>query len=92
MVIGEVASEERGGSKANWTKETFKTIPAKYRKVRAVIWFDEKDQGMHWPIESSRSATNAFAKAISPPVYRANTFSELPPGPVQPPGPGLAGG
>jgi hypothetical protein len=92
MVIGETASEERGGSKASWIKETFKTIPSKYRKVRAVIWFDEKDQGMHWPIESSKSATNAFAKAVSPSVYRANTFSELPPGPVQPPGPGLAGG
>jgi hypothetical protein len=92
MVIGETASEERGGSKASWIKETLQTIPSKYRKVRALIWFDEKDQGMHWPIESSKSATNAFAKAVSRSVYRANTFSELPPGPVQPPGPGLAGG
>jgi Glycosyl hydrolase family 26 len=92
MVIGEVASEERGGSKPNWIKETLQTIPSKYRKVRALIWFDEKDQGMHWPIESSKSATNAFAKAVSRSVYRANTFSELPLGPVQPPGPGLAGG
>jgi hypothetical protein len=90
MVIGEVASEERGGSKANWIKQTFKTIPQRYRKVRAVIWFDEKDQGMHWPIESSRSATNAFAKSIAPSLYRPDVFSELPPGPVLPPGPALA--
>ncbi|HEY4779844.1 MAG TPA: glycosyl hydrolase [Solirubrobacterales bacterium] len=85
MVIGETASEERGGSKANWIKETFKTIPSKYRKVRAVIWFDEKDQGMHWPIESSRSATNAFAKSISRPLFRANEFADLPPSPILPP-------
>lgn len=89
MVIGEVASEERGGSKPNWIKHTFRTIPKKYKKVRAVIWFDEKDQGMHWPIESSKASTNAFAKAIGRSIYRPNVFSELPPGPVRPPGPGL---
>jgi hypothetical protein len=91
MVIGEVASEERGGSKPKWIENTFRRIPSKYPKVRAVIWFDEKDQGMHWPIESSKKSTNAFAKAISRNVYRPNVFSELPPGPIQPPGPSLAG-
>jgi hypothetical protein len=88
MVIGETASEERGGSKANWIKETFKVIPQKYRKVRAVIWFDEKDQGMHWPIESSKSATNAFAKAIGRPLFRANEFANLPLGSKVYPPPG----
>ena len=91
MVIGEVASEERGGSKANWIQSTYRKITSNYRKIRAVIWFDEKDQGMHWPIESSRSATNAFAKAVSRSIYRPNVFSELPPGPILPPGPALAG-
>ncbi|HYJ21594.1 MAG TPA: glycosyl hydrolase [Solirubrobacterales bacterium] len=80
MVIGETASEERGGSKANWIKETFKVIPQKYRKVRAVIWFDEKDQGMHWPIESSKSAANAFAKSIARPIFRPNEFVNMTPG------------
>jgi hypothetical protein len=88
MVIGETASEERGGSKANWIKETFKVIPQKYRKIRAVIWFDEKDQGMHWPIESSKSATNAFAKAISRPLFRANEFTHMTPGSKVYPPPG----
>jgi hypothetical protein len=88
MVIGETASEERGGSKASWIKETFKTIPQKFRKVRAVIWFDEKDQGMHWPIESSKSATNAFAKSIGRPLFRANEFANLTPGSKVYPPPG----
>jgi Glycosyl hydrolase family 26 len=88
MVIGEVASEERGGSKAAWIENTFKTIPRDYRKVRAVIWFDEKDQGMHWPIESSRAATSAFARAISRPLFRTNEFQNLVPGSaVYPPPP-----
>jgi len=88
MVIGEVASEERGGSKANWIKQSFKTISANYRKVRAVIWFDEKDQGMHWPIESSKSATNAFRKTIAKPIYRANEFANGTPGSKVYPPPG----
>jgi hypothetical protein len=89
MVIGEIAAEERGGSKPNWIKHTFRAIPEKYKKVRAVIWFDEKDQGMNWPIESTKRSTNAFAKAIGRSIYRPNVFSELPAGPVRPPGPGL---
>ena len=90
MLIGEIASEERGGSKAAWIKQAYHLIVNRYRKVRGVIWFDEKDQGMHWPIESSRKATNAFAKAISGNVFRPNVFSELPPGRIPPPGPALA--
>jgi len=88
MVIGEVGAEERGGSKPNWIKQTFKVLPQRYKKVRAVIWFDERDQGMNWPIESSKASRNAFAKAIHRNLYRPNVFSDLPPGPVLPPGPG----
>ncbi|HEX5527322.1 MAG TPA: glycosyl hydrolase [Solirubrobacterales bacterium] len=91
MVIGEVASEERGGSKANWIKSALRNIPAHYPKVRALIWFDEKDQGMDWPLESSRSSLKAFRKAIGRPIYRPNAFSDLPPGRITPPGPALGG-
>jgi hypothetical protein len=84
MVIGETASEERGGSKAAWIEHTLKTIPREYPKIRAFIWFDEKDQGMHWPIESSKSATSAFARGVSSPLYLPNAFQDLPPGPIYP--------
>jgi len=91
MVIGEVASEERGGSKANWIKGIFRNIPAHYPKVRGVIWFNEKDQGMDWPVESSKKSLNAFRKAIGRPIYRPNVFSDLLPGRIPPPGPVLGG-
>jgi hypothetical protein len=86
MVIGEVAAEERGGSKANWIKSTLRNIPAHYPKVRGVIWFNEKDQGMDWPIESSHASLKAFRKAIHSKLYRPNAFSILAPGRIQPPG------
>ena len=68
MVIGEIASEERGGSKAAWIENTLQDrSPASTARSARLIWFDEKDQGMHWPIESSKSATNAFANGIPRP-------------------------
>jgi hypothetical protein len=85
MVIGEVASDDRGGSKADWIHNLLRIIPSKYRKVRGLIWYEEKDQGMHWPIESTAAAANAFAKGISHRVYAPNRFSELTAtGPIRP--------
>jgi mannan endo-1,4-beta-mannosidase len=77
MLISEVASEERGGSKAGWIRHTLKVIPRKFPKIRGLIWFEENDRGMHWPIESSPSSHKAFAKAIQRTVYRPNEFSGL---------------
>jgi mannan endo-1,4-beta-mannosidase len=85
MVIGEVASDERGGSKADWIHSLLRIVPAKYRKVRGLVWYEEKDQEMHWPIESSPAATNAFAKGIARQVYLPNQFSQLTAlGPIHP--------
>ena len=85
MLIGEVASDDRGGSKAQWIKNMLNIVPDKYRKIRGVIWYDQKDQGMHWPIESSKAAENAFAKGISRGVYRSNAYSSATTGPIAPP-------
>jgi beta-mannanase len=85
LVIGETASEERGGSKAQWIRRMLDVIPQKYKKVRAVIWFDERDQGMDWPLESSKSSANAFAKGIAPSLYRPGIYSRLAKGKVKPP-------
>ena len=85
MVIGEVASDDRGGSKAGWIHNLLRIVPSKYRKIRGLIWYEEKDQGMHWPIESTPAATRAFANGISRPVYAPNQFSELTTsGPIHP--------
>jgi hypothetical protein len=85
MMIGETASEERGGSKASWIRKTLKILPKRFPKVRGLVWFNEKDRAMRWPIESSTASRNAFAKAIQRTVYRPNEFSELGPGPIPPP-------
>lgn len=85
MMIGEVASEERGGSKPRWIRNALQAIPAKFPKVRAMIWFEQNDRGMRWPIESSKASRKAFAKAIQKTVYRPNEFQHLEASPIPPP-------
>jgi hypothetical protein len=77
MMIGEVASTEYGGSKAAWIKDMLAKIPADYKQIRAVLWFDKFDSSMDWPVETSSSATTAFAEGLQSPAYLGNTFSSL---------------
>jgi hypothetical protein len=62
-----------------------RVLPSHYRRVRGLIWFDENDRGMHWPIESSHAATRAFANGIGRSVYRSNEFSGLGQSPIPAP-------
>lgn len=86
MVIGETASDERGGSKAAWIQNSLKVIPKKFPKVRGLVWFDERSQGMSWPLESSKASEHAFRRAIRPKLYRPNVFAQLVGPKIAPPG------
>jgi hypothetical protein len=77
LMIGEVASTEYGGSKSAWIKDMLARIPAEYPKIRGLVYFDKYDTGMDWPLETSTSATTAFAEGIQDPVYLGNSFSGL---------------
>jgi hypothetical protein len=85
MMLGEVASTDFGGSKAAWIKEMLSTLPTRFPKVRALIWFEVNDRGTRWPIESPASARNAFVRGIRNPIYLANNFSELASEPIPAP-------
>ena len=61
MVLGEIASTEQGGSKAQWIADMLRALPTGYPKVRGLVWFDKFENGMDWPIETSPSAIEAFA-------------------------------
>jgi hypothetical protein len=77
MMIGEVASSEYGGSKATWIKEMLSEVPTEFPQIRALLWFDKFDSSMDWPIETSSTATGAFAEGIQSSTYVGNTFSSL---------------
>jgi hypothetical protein len=87
MVIGEVASTTFGGSKAAWIRNFLRVVPAKYPKVRGVLWFDVHDRGTNWPIDRPRKVTKAFAGGIASPVYKPNVFGSIAASPIAPPAP-----
>ena len=75
MVIGEIASTEQGGSKAQWIGEMLKALPSRYPKIRGLVWFDKFESGMDWPIETSASAIDAFARGVRGAAYRGSVVS-----------------
>jgi hypothetical protein len=77
MMISEVGSSEYGGSKAAWIKDMLAKIPVNYPAIRGVLWFDKFEDGMDWPLETSASATSAFAEGMQNPAYAGNGYAAL---------------
>jgi hypothetical protein len=76
MLLGEVASTESGGNKAEWVDGLFRALATRFPQVRAISWFDKIEPGgakqhTDWPIDSSRAAAEAFARGIDAPRYAA---------------------
>jgi hypothetical protein len=64
ILIGETASSEYGGSKADWIRDMFKVLPVKFPKVTGVYWFNWYND-MDWTVETSQAAQDAFKAAVS---------------------------
>lgn len=69
IMIAEVASAEQGGSKPDWIREGFSTVPERFPRVEAICWFNEQGDVADWRIESSPESQAAFASAIGDPVW-----------------------
>jgi len=85
LMIGEVGSTEYGGSKASWIADMLAKVPTAYPKIRGVLYFEKYDSSMDWPIETSSTATSAFAHGIQSSAYTTNQFGSLANGKIQPP-------
>jgi beta-mannanase len=78
MIVAEVGSTEHGGSKAAWITDMLTVqLPRRYPQIRGVVWFEQKADGVDWPIESSAAATKAFARAIASRQYTTNRYGSL---------------
>jgi hypothetical protein len=83
MMIGEVASEEIGGSKSAWIADMFSKLPTNYSHIKALLWFNwyinEKNNNWSWEMESSSSSQQAFSQGISSPYYApGGSYGSLP--------------
>jgi beta-mannanase len=69
IMIGETASTEAGGNKAQWIQGFFTALAAN-PDIRAFVWFNI-DKETDWRIESSAAATTAFAQGVAAARYQA---------------------
>lgn len=70
MMIGETASAEQGGNKPGWITTSFlNSIPARFPRIRAVIWFDENKE-TDWRVNSSSAALVAYRQIATSTAYQ----------------------
>ena len=73
VMIAEISSSETGGNKAAWILEGFlRTIPNRFPRVSAVIWFD-RNQEDDWRIDSSTASLEAYRRVVSSSLYGGGT-------------------
>jgi hypothetical protein len=86
MAIGEVASTEYGGIKADWIKWMANSLPTSFPSVRGLLWFDKQEAGpgghSDWPVESSNAASSAFAAALQSGPFVGNTYGNISTSPI----------
>jgi mannan endo-1,4-beta-mannosidase len=86
VVVAEMASTGAGRAKAKWIRNMFDELRTNFRRIRGLIWFNQVDRGVDWPLETSAAAARAFAKGIHKPGFRANGEPAVVASPIRPPG------
>jgi hypothetical protein len=85
IMIGEVASTERGGSKANWITDMLGTqLPTNFPQIKALVWTEQRFEGLDWTIETSAASRSAFVNGIASSYYASNTFGSIGGGAIVP--------
>lgn len=76
VLIGETASSETGGSKAEWIRTgLLETVPQQMPNVVGVVWFsrDMSSVGQpNWRLESSAASTQAWQDVVNSALYGGN--------------------
>lgn len=66
ILIGEMASDENGGDKAQWIGALVPTLRDQFPMIKAVVWFDV-DKERHWEINSSPGSLAAYVNFAADP-------------------------
>jgi hypothetical protein len=68
ILIGEMASAEVDGNKAEWIDAIIPTLRRKYPMIKGLVWFDVNKE-RDWRINSSPATLEAFARAARDPYF-----------------------
>ena len=66
ILIGEMASDEVGGSKAQWIADMIPTLRNDFPLIKGFVWFDIKKE-RDWEIDSSAASLAAYATMAKDP-------------------------
>jgi mannan endo-1,4-beta-mannosidase len=77
MLLAEMASGGGARAKSAWIDDMFKQLRTKYRRIRGLIWFEQTDRGVQWPLETAPSVTKAFSRGLHQHGFKDNDFSTL---------------
>jgi hypothetical protein len=87
MMLAELATTGDERSKSTWIRRMFKALRGPdFRRIRAIVWFDQIDRSVDWLLENSAPAAGTFAKGIRR-GYRPNMYANLSESPIRPPAP-----
>jgi len=76
LMIAETATTEHGGDKAAWIRRgLLLDAPARFPRVRAVVWFDKNRD---WRVDSSPASLAAFRTVVASPLYHGNVDVDNP--------------
>ncbi len=82
VMIGEFASAEAGGSKADWIADAYSTqVPTNFPNIKALVWFNANTD-TDWRIESSTTSKTAFTTAVASDYYAGNVYASLTQSPI----------
>jgi hypothetical protein len=85
VIVAETASNGPGRAKAKWIREMFEALHTDLRRIRGLIWYDQFDRGLNWPIETSAAGARAFANGIDGRDFKANGPAATVGSPIPPP-------
>ena len=65
LMIAETAAGETGGDKADWIRRLFDRDLRRMPRVRAVVWFNGRENWARWDVDSSRRSLRTFRKQVA---------------------------
>lgn len=76
MMLGEVGSNDHGGSESAWIARMFQELPTQFPKIQGLMWYQVNDT-WDFPLRAGTPAGKAFAAGIKASRYAPNYFCHV---------------
>jgi hypothetical protein len=76
IMIGEMASAESGGNKAEFIKGIVPTLKSKFPRIKGLVWFDINKE-TDWRISSSPESEASFIEMAADPYFNPNQVDQV---------------